>query len=58
MGDSDLTKQQLSGEVDAPDLPGTREIPLYLDADLVKSVYNSFCDSCVKAGLPGPPRWT
>ena len=45
----------LSGEI--PDLPGPRDVPEALDLELVKNVYNTFCDRVVEAGLPGPPRW-
>ena len=58
MGETDLTKDQVSGEVIGTDLPGTVSIPVGIDADLVKSLYNSFCDRCVEAGMDGPPRWT
>lgn len=55
MGETDLTKDQPSGEI--VNIPGTRDIPLEINADLVKSLYNSFCDSCAEAGLPRPPSW-
>ena len=58
MGDSDLTKQPISGDImDVPDIPDPRKIPPGVDPDLVKALYDSFCDSCVRAGLPRPPSW-
>lgn len=58
MGETDLTKDQVSGEIAGIPVPDVREIPPGIDAELVKSLYNNFCDACVQAGLPGPPRWT